>query len=402
MGRILAMVVVVGAVTGAGCSCSESHGLDGGRDGSGVPVEGGAHADADASACRSPSDAADARTFLLEFRDALCEAGAGCPRRAPLDVARCRERPLSSGLLRDWLGISDVSGVESGNITWSSDAAERCLESVRGTCPLYDVTLALDRNHICRRVFDSACPPEPGASCSSDVDCPEGQYCPWWELECPTTCRDLRPAGDPCTYPAFECAAPATGELAACAGRRDSTRCYGARLERPSADGGPCALVEEDDSTLVFRECEDGLICLDGSLELPPEPGRCASPREVGDSCTLGGAPCETGAWCDASSGTCERLTNDRSEGDLCYAGCEDGLVCFTSTNTCAETDGTEGAPCDINLHCTEGLFCDLVRKTCVPRASEGERCTWHFDCQSGCCAESDTGAACAGFLSSP
>jgi hypothetical protein len=286
-----------------------------------------------------------------EFRDQL--AGRACGREVRCGAVGASE-PERCGvpevLALTRRGDVDVpAAVAAGRMSYSSDAAQRCLDAARDA-PCDPQAAMLRWRHDCHAVTDAHV--AVGHACDSDPEC-VGGACASAVAGCPGSCAAFASPGAPCAPdggaltpdqlcdPTVQyCGAAQAGAPATC--------------QRHKQSGAACATDEE---------CAFDLVCRT-TCQPPPRP-------RTGQPCDAEHV-CADGNRCDAS-GTCVRLLGG---GAACTdpSACQDGLACAGLT-----IDGAAPGVCqawrDRGLGCMPGALvsgcpasqrCDAATSLCV------------------------------------
>jgi hypothetical protein len=228
--------------------------------------------------------------------------------------------------------------------------------------------------------------PDPVDDCSTDLDCPDEQYCDQETDSCQDGCRPGEcDEGFACDFESRECV-----EEVACEGDddcadeefcSDEDGCQVGCREGGCPDGEACDLdtrqcVEIETPCGSDDECDDGNICEDGQcVDGCREDAACAGGEICSDDRCVDG--CREDGACDAN----EYCTEDSVCEDGCrVGGCNDGEVCDLDTRQCLEI------PCEGDGDCDSGQVCEDGQ--CIDGCRDDEGCFDNQFCDGGQCAE--------------
>lgn len=164
-----------------------------------------------------------------------------------------------------------------------------------------------------------------GQGCSGDSACAEGLACVGGSDEGGGHCEKRLAEGEACASdpddlgPALRNAQCQEALLCKGAGLTDQGDTISGICSKPSGLGGDC-LVEAPGMQLQVSGCDEGLICVDGTCQLPPTSGPCA-PHDTCKSDV---------SWCNPD-GNCSALKPDGAPCDIppeCEGGACVNNVC--------------------------------------------------------------------------
>lgn len=286
--------------------------------------------------------------------DAICEYMVRCGMAASV--------PLCADVW-DWLlhGDPDLdAAVAGGSVKYDEDAAEACLEAIRGAACTSGFFQGVPSG-ACDDVFKGTV--ADGGACWIDEQCVSQQCeaagcaeacCAGVCVAAPPPAAIGQPCGDGCVEGAY------------CDALNDV--CAALKGDGAACDG--------------FDECAAGLGCLAGSCQKGPGEGepclefQCALPLA-----------------CDPGTITCKPLPG---EGEACVAqanNCKIGLGCDPATMTCVAPGGV-GSACAgsfFNSGCAGETYCAIdqggTSGTCQPLKADGAACVDEGECKSRDCA---------------
>lgn len=343
-----------------------------------------------------------------EEKAALCGPGRYCTRPEVCIDGVCKEISTVCAAEKDCpLGLRCedhqcvepcVTDVQCPQEQVCDKATGRCLADVRdcrstSECPLGKVCVDLrcqepqqcEDDEFCTIgvCVDGQC-----LECRDESTCEEGQLCQ--ENRCVTVihgCSDADPCPGSQVCTDGRCLEPArcTGDLDCyegrycfaehCAAPCDPLAQTGCPLGFSCSDTGRCELVP---CTPGGDDCAPGLVCRDGSCQLPltctDDPSLCRSRQTCESGFCVEPRICETDVDCFAGR-YCLGDPGESRCSDPCLddGGCPEPFVCLEATGRCVEPEGI----CRSSDYCSRGAVCE--NGICRPQ-EEGE-CRNDGDC---------------------
>jgi hypothetical protein len=327
--------------------------------------------------------------FDKQLAEALCERHVHCGLYE--DERTCKHAMMQEFIPRYGLGRRHEASLASGRMRFDSDAAERCLETIReSTCDLDPVSsqsswLGFGQSDDCRFLIGTV--PD-GELCGALGECGPQSFCTsiLRHLAFPDGPVCQRRTGQGETVPSngvFWCAPELVAEQGVC--------------QALAGEGESCQFPLD---SRLYGSCAPGLYCT-------PSTRRCQRLERKGEPCFEDeNFLC---AWDLACvQGTCRERGG---EGDDCWRsqdenslirGCMFDFFCDASPNSSGKCRALlkEGASCRDNQECAAGFYCagpapDFGEPgTCRRKALPGEACegTWQCalaaSCASGICRE--------------
>ncbi|MFW5967698.1 MAG: hypothetical protein ACOCV2_09285 [Persicimonas sp.] len=235
----------------------------------------------------------------------------------------------------------EITAVDEGRTTYSSQAAEECLEDIDESI---DQCISFEKISLthgaCSGVFEGE--KEEDEACIVSGECDSGVCEPSSDPDvCYGNCTAPGTAGE------GESCAPGDCDLdeeLSCSGPEGSGECVA-----PES-------VSDGDSCLTSSQCEEGTLCVENVCTEVSEPGG------EDDTCTLTQTSVEA---CEGGL-TCQDLAANSETGELegvCASPLEEGDSCM------------EGIECQPGLFCDGGSITEGREGECAPVTEIGETC---------------------------